>query len=255
MTVRDSIKQSRPDHTRSITGDQGNVFAQDVDRMVTRDSITEDTAKNTFDERDVGTGGDTINLIPDTLGGATTIMVALTSDDNLEFDVSFHVVDDDGNRIYPNIAPARFQNVTEIWGQFPVLHPTMEVGVEDAVHEQNRVSGGISFRTGDSDAMVDYGLDDFVTDQVTADTAADVGSVLPLTSLATAVPRGTKVAVKALTDNAGPVFIGDIDDVTTSNGMELAADQGVELSANAVEDIGMIAQNQGDGVSWIVEVA
>lgn len=255
MTVRDTVPQSRPDHTRSITGDQGNVFGQDGDRMVTRDSITEEEGKHTFDERNVGTDGDSIEIRPDTLAGSTTVMIALRSDSDLEFDVTFEVVDDDGNALWPNIEPPRFRNVTEVYGQFPVLHPTMGVVVSDGLHNTNDVSGGISFRTGDSDAMVDYGLADLNSGQVTADTASDVGERLPLTTLATGVPRGTQVAVKALTGNSDPVYIGDVGEVTQSNGMELPPDQGVNLQATAVEEIGMVAQTQGDGVSWIVEEA
>jgi len=238
-----------------MTGSEGVVVEQSDGRLITRDSIGSDAAIHSFDERDIGTNSEkgAIEIEPETLAGSTTVMISLTSDDDREFTVAFKVLDGEGDTLF-TVVPPRFDRVTEIWGQFPVLHPFMEVSVNDNLRAENRISGGISFRTGDSDAMTDYGVSGVKSDQVTADTAGDVGSTLPLTTLATAVPRGTEVAVKALVGNAGPVYVGDINNVTTDNGAELPAGSSVSLQVSAVEELGMIAENQGDGVSWIVEV-
>jgi len=61
--------------------------------------------------------------------------------------------------------------------------------------------------------------------------------------------------IKALTDNAGNVYVGNdgAGDVTSSNGLELAAgdvmilDTVSNLSALVVD-----ADNNGEGVSWIM---
>jgi len=82
-----------------------------------------------------------------------------------------------------------------------------------------------------------------------------VGSAGTAEALATdqPVPDGTPVAIRANSDNATPVYIGD-SSVTASIGIELTAGDGITLNINDVSEIYVDADTSGDGVSWIVEV-
>lgn len=67
-------------------------------------------------------------------------------------------------------------------------------------------------------------------------------------------PDGKAVSILADNDNTGTVYIGD-STVTTSNGRELDPGTEVSLAVDDVANIHIDADNDGDGVSWIVEAA
>ena len=66
------------------------------------------------------------------------------------------------------------------------------------------------------------------------------------------IPENFGVRVKALTNNAGPVYVGasGVDDTT---GFQLTPNSGVVLYVKDISSISIYAPNSGDGVSWIVE--
>lgn len=85
------------------------------------------------------------------------------------------------------------------------------------------------------------------------DTVSTAGSPVALnggTSLS--VPEGASVSVRANSDNAGTVYIGD-SSVSASTGFEKTAGDGLTLNVEDVSTIHVDADNGGDGVSWIVE--
>ena len=69
------------------------------------------------------------------------------------------------------------------------------------------------------------------------------------------VPLGTEtstVAVKALEDNEGVIYVGYTDDVDSSNGFPLSAGQGVSFDLDANQQgIFAAADTVGDEVRWI----
>lgn len=67
------------------------------------------------------------------------------------------------------------------------------------------------------------------------------------------VPNGAALAVRADTGNTGDVYVGDAS-VTTSNGFVLGPGESLSLAVSDVADVSIDADNNGDGVSWIVEV-
>lgn len=71
---------------------------------------------------------------------------------------------------------------------------------------------------------------------------------------AQAVPDQQAVAVQAVPGNAGSVYVGD-STVTTTSGYPLQAGQVVTLGMDDVSTIHVDADNAGDSVAWIVEVA
>lgn len=68
-----------------------------------------------------------------------------------------------------------------------------------------------------------------------------------------AVPDGAALTVRADGDNAGSIYVGD-SSVTSSNGFVMGAGESVSLQVDDVTDIHIDADNNGEGVSWIVEV-
>lgn len=65
---------------------------------------------------------------------------------------------------------------------------------------------------------------------------------------------GGEVALRADSDNAGSIYVGD-SDVDSSNGFVLGAGESVALNVADVSDVFIDADNVGEGVSWIVEVS
>jgi len=92
--------------------------------------------------------------------------------------------------------------------------------------------------------------DSVETGQVTVGTA---GTAEPLSDTSIAIPDGTPVAVRADGDNSTPVYLGD-STVTTTDGVELTAGDGVNINVTDVSKLYVDAETAGDGVSWIVEV-
>lgn len=68
-----------------------------------------------------------------------------------------------------------------------------------------------------------------------------------------AVPRGAEVAVKALSGNAGTVYVGFDSSVSSSDGFELGPGSSVSMAVSEVSNVYVDADNSGDGVSWITE--
>lgn len=67
-----------------------------------------------------------------------------------------------------------------------------------------------------------------------------------------AIPDGAALAVRADGSNAGNIYIGD-SSVTASNGFVLGAGESATLQVDDVSDVHLDADNDGEGVSWIVE--
>jgi hypothetical protein len=78
----------------------------------------------------------------------------------------------------------------------------------------------------------------------TAQTISPAGSVL--------VPPGFGVVVKALSGNAGSVYIGDLS-VEVSTGFELQPGESVTYFVQDVATIFVDSDNNDDGVCWTVE--
>jgi len=63
-----------------------------------------------------------------------------------------------------------------------------------------------------------------------------------------------QVIVKARSGNSGAVYLGNVDgDVDSSNGLELlAGEQVVFVRVGNLREIWIDAENNGDGVAWLV---
>lgn len=72
------------------------------------------------------------------------------------------------------------------------------------------------------------------------------------TTIATAA--NGELAIRADSGNAGDIYVGD-SDVDSSNGFVLGAGESISLPVADVADVHIDADNNGEGVSWIVEVA
>lgn len=81
----------------------------------------------------------------------------------------------------------------------------------------------------------------------TAGTAVQLNSGSSLT-----VPDGSELVVRADGGNAGNIYVGD-SDVTSSNGFVLGAGESVSLPTNDVNNVHIDSDNNGEGVSWLVE--
>lgn len=66
------------------------------------------------------------------------------------------------------------------------------------------------------------------------------------------VPNGSTVAVRADGANTGNIYVGDAD-VSSSNGFILGAGESVSMPIDDVSKIHIDADNNTEGVSWIVE--
>lgn len=85
------------------------------------------------------------------------------------------------------------------------------------------------------------------------DSVSTAGTAVALnggTSLA--VPDGASLAVRADGGNAGNIYVGD-SSVTSSNGFVLGAGESVTLNVTDVTDVSIDSDNNGEGVSWVVE--
>lgn len=63
-----------------------------------------------------------------------------------------------------------------------------------------------------------------------------------------------ELAIRADSGNAGNIYVGD-SDVDSSNGFVLGAGESISLPVADVADVHIDADNNGEGVSWIVEVS
>jgi len=68
------------------------------------------------------------------------------------------------------------------------------------------------------------------------------------------IPDGTALVVRADSDNAGDVFVGD-DTVDSTTGFALGAGESVALQPTDAATVFVDAATGGDGISWLVEVA
>lgn len=68
------------------------------------------------------------------------------------------------------------------------------------------------------------------------------------------VPDGQAVAITAGSDNTGNIYIGD-STVNDTNGFILGPSAGVTLQTDDVTNIYVDSDDNGDSVSWIVEIA
>jgi hypothetical protein len=90
---------------------------------------------------------------------------------------------------------------------------------------------------------------DIVTGQETVGTPGTAEALNGGTGIS--VPDGQSVAVIALPDNSGSVFVGD-STVDSSSGVELVGGAGVEFDVDDVSKVFVDALNANDGVSWKV---
>lgn len=103
------------------------------------------------------------------------------------------------------------------------------------------------------DAVIDpaarSGWENFEHEQDTGtantDTQLNSGSSL-------AIPHEAEISIKALGNNAGPVYIGK-PGVTDSSGYPLSPGEELSLEVRDVSYIAFYPVNDGDGVAWIVE--
>ena len=60
--------------------------------------------------------------------------------------------------------------------------------------------------------------------------------------------------LRALSGNAGAIYVGNdgADDVTSSDGFELSAGEGVFVECNSLDALWFDAANDGDKVSWLL---
>lgn len=65
---------------------------------------------------------------------------------------------------------------------------------------------------------------------------------------------GGKLAIRADSGNAGSIYVGD-SGVSSSNGFVLDPGESVSISVADVSTIYIDADNNGDGVSWLVEAS
>lgn len=87
------------------------------------------------------------------------------------------------------------------------------------------------------------------------DSVSTAGTNEPLnggTTISTAA--NGELAIRADSGNAGNIYVGD-SDVDSTNGFVLAAGESVSLPVADVADVHIDADNNGEGVSWIVEAA
>lgn len=68
-----------------------------------------------------------------------------------------------------------------------------------------------------------------------------------------AIPDGAELVVTALPNNTGNVYVGD-SDVDSTNGDVLTPDTSLSLPVTDVNIVYIDVDNDGEGVSWIVEV-
>lgn len=95
----------------------------------------------------------------------------------------------------------------------------------------------------------------FQTINTGQDSVTTAGTAVQLNSgTSLSVPNGSSVAVRADGGNAGNIYVGD-SNVSSSNGFVLAAGESVSMPVNDVSKIHIDADNNGEGVSWIVETA
>lgn len=92
---------------------------------------------------------------------------------------------------------------------------------------------------------------DIETGQDTVTTAGTAVQLNGGTSLP--IPDGASVAVRANSDNTGPVYVGD-STVDAATGFEKTPGDGVAVNVTDVNAIWIDADNAGDGVTWLVEV-
>lgn len=87
------------------------------------------------------------------------------------------------------------------------------------------------------------------------DTVSTSGTAVALNGgTSQTVPDGKAVSIAANSGNAGSVYVGD-SSVGTASGRELQPGGDISLAVSDVASIYVDADNGGDGVSWIVEVA
>lgn len=67
------------------------------------------------------------------------------------------------------------------------------------------------------------------------------------------VPNGSALAVRAAGGNTGNIYVGD-SGVSSSNGFVLGAGESVSMPIDDVSKVHIDSDNDGEGVSWIVEV-
>lgn len=89
------------------------------------------------------------------------------------------------------------------------------------------------------------------TGQQSVTTAGTAEQLNGGTSLA--VPDGSALVVRADADNAGNIYVGD-DTVTASTGFTLGAGESITMQVTDVASVYIDADNDAEGVSWIVEV-
>jgi len=86
------------------------------------------------------------------------------------------------------------------------------------------------------------------------DSVATAGtSVQPNGGTSISIPDGSALVVRANGTNSGNIYVGD-SDVSSSNGFELGAGESLSIQTTDVNNIHIDADNNGEGVSWIVEV-
>lgn len=68
------------------------------------------------------------------------------------------------------------------------------------------------------------------------------------------IPDGAALTVRADSGNAGNIYVGD-GSVSASTGFVLGAGESVSVHVADVTDIHIDADNNGEGVSWIVEAS
>lgn len=139
----------RPDHTRSVAGNQGNVMDQEPGsgKQVLRKGGAESEADinigTAANPRDLNGGANDFASGPKNVGGSEAIAGEIISDDAAQFNVLVDWLDADDNVVATHNPPA-IQGVTDVQFNLVSRSDRFEVRVEDASGGQNRIHGSIN---------------------------------------------------------------------------------------------------------------
>lgn len=151
----------RPDHTKSIVGDQGKTALQDGDKLVTRAGATSQQDIDVGTEsnpHDLMNDGDFVTSDPEIrdVGGAGSIQFDLKSIDAENFSVTIEWFDDNDNKVatvdkdvYPQLKANTTWNVDRIQKAVPVVGDRAKVTITAENNSgDNRIHGSIYFAPG-----------------------------------------------------------------------------------------------------------
>lgn len=124
------------------------------------------------------------------------------------------------------------ENQTSALLQALVKAVTNTTGADWSLQSASRVFSGI-----------EHGQDSVTT----AGTAVQLNGGTSLT-----IPAGAELVVRSDGGNAGNIYVGD-SDVSSSNGFVLGAGESVSVPTDDVNNVHIDADNNGEGVSWLVE--